>query len=124
MKVAVTSTNPSLDAALDPRFGRCMHFVIVETDDMSFEAVDNAAMSLGGCAGIQAARLMADRGVKVVLTGNCGPNAFQTLKAAGIDLIVGCSGTVSEVVEQFKSGKLKSSDAPNVNVHSGMPGRR
>jgi predicted Fe-Mo cluster-binding NifX family protein len=124
MKVAVTATGPALDAAVDPRFGRCMHFVIVETDDMTFEAVDNAAMSLGGGAGIQAARLMADKGVKVVLTGNCGPNAFQTLKAAGIDVIVGCGGKVSEAVEQFKSGKLSSTDAPNVNVHSGMPGRR
>ena len=123
MKVAVTATGPSLEAAMDPRFGRCSCFVFVDTGDMSFEAVENANTSLGGGAGIQSARLMAEKGAKVVLTGNCGPNAYQTLKAAGIDVIVGCSGTVSEVVERFKSGKLHAAHQPNIAGHSGM-GRR
>ena len=79
MKVAVTATGPSLDAALDPRFGRCPCFVLVETDDMTFETVENGNSSLGGGAGIQSARLMAQKGVKAVLTGNCGPNAHETL---------------------------------------------
>jgi len=124
MKVAVTATGPSLDAAMDPRFGRCSYFVLVETDDMSFEAVENANSSLGGGAGIQSAQLMAQKGAKAVLTGNCGPNAHQTLSAAGIDVVVGCSGTVSEVVERFKSGQLRAASAPNVAGHAGMDGGR
>jgi len=120
MKVAVTATGPALDAALDPRFGRCSCFVLVETDDMRFEAVENASSSLGGGAGIQSAQLMAQKGAKVVLTGNCGPNAHQTLRAAGIDVVVGCSGTVSEAIERFKSGRLRAASAPNVASHSGM----
>jgi len=111
-----------LDAALDPRFGRCSYFVIVEPDDMSFEVVENANSSLGGGAGIQSAQLMARRGVKAVLTGNCGPNAHQTLSAAGIEVVVGCSGTVSEAVQRFTSGQLSAASAPNVASHSGMGG--
>ena len=122
MRIAVTATKPSLEAALDPRFGRCPCFVLVETDDMSFEAISNANMSLGGGAGIQSAQLMAEKGVKAVLTGNCGPNAHQTLTAAGIDVIVGCSGTVSEAVERFKSGQFRTASAPNVASHSGLGG--
>ena len=34
MKVAVTASGPSLDAQVDPRFGRCAYFVFVESDDM------------------------------------------------------------------------------------------
>jgi len=124
MKVAVTATGPSLDAALDPQFGRCSYFVIVESDDMSVEVVENANSSLGGGAGIQSAQLMAQRGVKAVLTGNCGPNAHQTLSAAGIDVVVGCSGTVSEAVQAFTSGQLSAASAPNVASHSGMDGGR
>lgn len=101
MKVAVTATGPSLDAATDPRFGRCAYFVIVETEDMTFEAIENANSSLGGGAGIQSAQLMAQKGAKAVLTGHCGPNAHQTLCAAGIDVVVGCGGIVSEAVERF-----------------------
>jgi predicted Fe-Mo cluster-binding NifX family protein len=122
MKVAVTATGPSLDATLDPRFGRCPCFVLVETSDMTFETVENGNNSLGGGAGIQSARLMAQKGVKAVLTGNCGPNAHETLRAAGIDVVVDCSGTVSEVVGRFTSGQLSAASAPNVASHSGMGG--
>ena len=39
MKIAISSTGPDLDAQVDPRFGRCEYFLIVELDDMSFEAL-------------------------------------------------------------------------------------
>jgi predicted Fe-Mo cluster-binding NifX family protein len=124
MKVAVSAVGSTLDAAVDPRFGRCTTFVLVETGDMSFEAVENESCRLCGGAGIQCALLMAQRDVKAVLTGDCGPNAHQTLKAAGIAVVLGCNGTVSEVVEQFKSGQLIPASAPNVPSHSGGGGRR
>ncbi|MGC9455195.1 MAG: NifB/NifX family molybdenum-iron cluster-binding protein [Phycisphaerae bacterium] len=120
MKVAVTATGPDLDARVDPRFGRCPYFVIVETDDLSFEAIENPNLELGGGAGIQSAQLMANRGVRHVLTGNCGPNAHQTLAAAGVGVIVGCSGSVRELVEQYKAGGFNAADQPNVSSHFGM----
>ena len=119
MKVAITSMGPSLDAALDPRFGRCSYFALVETDDMSFEAVENPNMLLGGGAGIQSAQFVATKDVKFVLTGNCGPNAYKTLSAADITVVTGCSGTVADVVGRFKAGKLKSANEPNVESHFG-----
>jgi predicted Fe-Mo cluster-binding NifX family protein len=120
MKVAVTAVEPRLDAQVDPRFGRCPCFLIVETDDLSFEAVGNANQGLGQGAGIQSARFMAERGVQCVLTGNCGPNAHQALSAAGISIVVGCAGTVRQVVEQFKAGQLKPAATANVPGHSGL----
>jgi predicted Fe-Mo cluster-binding NifX family protein len=122
MRVATTATGSTLSATVDPRFGRCSTFVLVETDDMSVEAVDNGSGSLAGGAGIQAAQLLARHGARAVLTGNCGPNAHQTLSAAGIDVYVGCSGTVSEVVERFKSGQLRAATGPTVPGHAGMGG--
>jgi predicted Fe-Mo cluster-binding NifX family protein len=95
---------------------------LVETDDMSFEVIGNESGSLGGGAGIQAAQLMAQQGVRAVLTGNCGPNAHRTLTVAGVDVFVGCSGTVSEAVERFRSGRLRAAAAPNVARHGGMGG--
>ncbi len=123
MRVAVTSSGPSLESTLDPRFGRCAWFVLVDTDTMVAEAVRNPHESLGGGAGIQSAQLMAQRAVKFVLTGNCGPNAHQTLGAAGIGVILGCTGTVRGSVERFNAGELTAASAPNVASHAGMPGK-
>lgn len=122
MKIAVTATGKTLDSSVDPRFGRCPCFLIVETDDLGLEVVDNPNVTLGGGAGIQSAQLMADRGVTHVLTGNCGPNAHQTLSAAGVAVIVGCSGSVRQVIEQFKAGRLAPVGEPNVASHFGMGG--
>ncbi|MDY7010118.1 MAG: NifB/NifX family molybdenum-iron cluster-binding protein [Planctomycetota bacterium] len=122
MKITVTATGPDIGAAVDPRFGRCPYFLIVDTDTMKFEAVENPNLSLGGGAGIQSAQLMAGKGVQFVLTGNCGPNAYQTLSAAGIEVIIGCSGTAADVVEQFKAGQLNATGQPNVASKFGAAG--
>jgi len=120
MKVAVTSRGKTLDDQVDPRFGRCANFVIVETDDMSFEAIENSNAAAGSGAGVQSAQLIAEKDAKVVLTGNCGPNAFQTLEAVGIEVVVGAGGTVREAVEQYKAGNVSPTDGPNVESHAGM----
>ncbi len=106
MRIAITATGPDLEANVEPRFGRCPYFLVVETDDLSFEAIENPNLAMGGGAGIQSAQLMAEKGVKHVLTANCGPNANQTLNAASIAVSVGCSGAVREAIEQFKAGRF------------------
>ncbi len=120
MKVVVSSTGKDLDAQIDPRFGRCAYFIIVDTDTMAYEVFDNGNMALGGGAGIQSAQFVASKGAKVAITGNCGPNAVRTLSAAGVELIVGQSGSVRRAVDDYKAGNLKTTDAPNVSDHYGM----
>ena len=120
MKVAITSRGTTFDDKVDPRFGRCANFAIVDTDDMSLETVENSNAAAGGGAGIQSAQLIADKGVETVLTGNCGPNAFRTLEAAGIAVVVGATGTVQEAVDAYKAGALSATGGPNVDSHAGM----
>ncbi len=38
MRIAVTSTGPTLDDQVEARFGRCSYFLIVDTDSMEVEA--------------------------------------------------------------------------------------
>ena len=120
MKIAVTSKSNNLESEIDPRFGRCSYFLIVDTDTMSFEPLSNESAMASGGAGIQAAQNVAKTGAEVVVTGNMGPNAFQTLSAAGIKVFIGANGTVKEAVEKYKKGELKEAEAPNVGSHSGM----
>lgn len=111
-----------MDAQVEVRFGRAPYYIIVDTDTMAHEAIENPNVSAGGGAGIQSAQLIAERDVKFVLTGNCGPNAFNVFGAVGVQIIVGVTGTVLQAVEQFKSGALAATDRPNVESHFGMGG--
>ncbi len=120
MKIAVTSTGRSPDDNVEARFGRCPYFLIIDTDTMQCEAIENPNIALGGGAGIQSAQLMSEKGVTTVLTGNCGPNAFNVFGQAGIQVVVGVSGPVRNAVEQFKTGALSSASEPNVDSHFGM----
>ena len=119
MKIAISAAGQDLDAQLDPRFGRCQAFLIVDADTMEFEAVANTAATQGGGAGIAAAQMIADKGVEAVLTGNCGPNAFSVLDKAGIKVLTGVTGTIKEAVASYKAGKLQPSTQANVDAHSG-----
>jgi len=120
MKIAVSATGPGLDAQVDPRFGRCQYFVIIDPDTMEFEDVDNAAALSAGGAGIATAQMIAGKGVTAVLTGNCGPNAHQVLSSTGIQIITGVSGKIREAIQGYKSGKFQASAQPNVADHFGM----
>lgn len=122
MKICITSQGNTLDSQVDPRFGRCAYFILVDTETMKFESIDNAQVQAAGGAGVQSGQLMAEKEVKAVLTGNAGPNAYQTLRAAGIEVITGVSGTVQEVIEKYKEGNLTAAEGPNVESHFGIKG--
>ena len=120
MKICVTSQKGDLEAEVDPRFGRCQYFVIVDTDTLEFEAVQNSNISGMGGVGVQSGQFVSEKGVKAVLTGNVGPNAFQTLKAADIEIVTGVTGTVKEAVQKYKEGGFKTVEGPNVDSKAGM----
>ena len=66
---------------------------------------------------MQSAQLVAGSKVEAVLTGNCGPKAFQALETAGIKVFVGIKGPVRQAVERYKAGMLSSAARPNVERH-------
>ncbi len=118
MKIAVTSKGEQLSSEVDPRFGRAPYIIIVDTETMDFEAVNNSTnVNAFKGAGIQAATMVADKGAEVLLTGYCGPNAFKTVSAAGLKVVDDIAGTVEEVVAKFKSGDVTYSEAPNTEGH-------
>jgi len=120
MKIAVTSTGKTLDSQVDPRFGRAAYFIIIDTETMDFSVIENENVAAAGGAGITSAKVVIDTGAEDVLTGNCGPNAERTLSAAGLKLYTRVTGTVTEAVEFFKSGKLTEATGPNVEPSFGM----
>lgn len=118
MKIAVSASGPSLEATVDPRFGRAPYLLIVDPDTLEFKAVANQInLQAAQGAGIQTAALVARYQPAAVLTGHCGPKAFQTLQSAGIQVIVEVSGPVRQAVERYKTGQLTPARGPNVTSH-------
>lgn len=122
MKIAISATGSTLDSEVDPRFGRCRYFIIADTETLQFEAVENTGVVASGGAGISAAQMVASRGVKAVLTGNCGPNAYEVLSSTGIEVITGVYGKVKDAIEAYKKGEYRASLQPNVPGHFGTGG--
>ncbi len=118
MKIIVTTSGETLESPVDPRFGRADRFILYDDETDAFEVVDNSTnRDLQQGAGIQAAGLVAELGAKCLITGHCGPKAFQTLEAAGIQIYVGAKGTVGEAIDRFKAGELESASGPNAEGH-------
>ena len=120
MKIAVTANGRGLDAPSSPVFGRCQWYVLVDTKTMEAESAANPALAASGGAGIQAAQYIAGLGVQAVVTGNVGPNAYQVLNAAGIDVYLYPEGIVRQAVEAFQAGQLPSASGATAPSHAGL----
>jgi len=115
MKIAVTSKGVELDSEVDPRFGRAAYILVVDSETLSFEALNNQEnVNAFKGAGIQAAKMVSEKGADVLLTGYCGPNAFTAMKAAKVGVANDATGTVREAVAAYGAGKLPLAEDANV----------
>jgi len=118
MKIAVSAAGKDLASKIDPRFGRAAYFIVVDSETMAFQVVNNSqSLDLPQGAGIQAGQTIVQNRVDVLITGNCGPKAFQVLQNAGVEIVTGAGGTVKDAILQYKDGKLKPAENPNVEGH-------
>lgn len=118
MRVAVTTQGTSLDAEVDPRFGRARNFLLVETMTMKSQVIQNAqSLNLPQGAGIQAAQNILQHLPEVILTGNCGPKAFRVLEAAKVRVVVGVKGKIADAVRDYLEGKYAPATGANVDGH-------
>jgi predicted Fe-Mo cluster-binding NifX family protein len=122
MKIMITATKDNLDAPIDPRFGRCHYFIVVDPDTLEYDVKKNLQKNATGGAGVQAAQSVAQAQVDAVITGSVGPNAFETLQAAHIKIFTGASGTVKNAIDEFKKGALQETNTSTVQSHHGMGG--
>jgi predicted Fe-Mo cluster-binding NifX family protein len=118
MKIIFTTSGWGEEAPLDPRFGRAAGFLLYDSDDRSFQPIDNIEGADSGLgAGIQAAERVAKAGADVVVTGHCGPKAFRVLHAAGVKVFNTEAATVADALDLFRAGRLVEATEPDVDGH-------
>ena len=109
MKIAISSTDKNIESNVSDVFGRCPYFIIAEIENQKIEkteAIKNESTDQMSGAGISTAQLMAEKDVKVIITGNVGPRALDVLNQFNIEIYSG-EGVVKEVLQEFIDGKLK-----------------
>ena len=114
MKLVISITGNNLESPFDPRFGRAAAFCLVDRETGEWSSHENPALSASGGAGVQAAQFIAKLGAKAVVSGAYGPNAFDTLSPAGIEMYLAPTGetlTAADVLALFKAGKLSKAEA-------------
>jgi len=119
MEICITATGNNLDTALDPRFGRAMYFLIVDDKGKLIKVIKNTGVQAMRGAGITAAQIVAEEKVKIVITGNIGPNASMVLSGAKIKVFIGNPQmSAKDVFQEYKKGKLQEA----ADVISDRPG--
>ena len=120
MKVAVPSKGRSVDSEIETRFSGSPFLVVVDTETGDVKAFENPGASAKDAACVDTVEFLAGKGVKAVLTGNVGHNAFVTLQDATIRIYLGATGTVRSAVENFKKRRLSRAKEPSVGFREGF----
>jgi predicted Fe-Mo cluster-binding NifX family protein len=109
MKIAISAKGKNLEDTISEVFARAPYFIIAEIENgkiKSFEAIENEAGGRAGGAGIFAAKMMAEKNVKALITKNIGPRAFEVLKQFNIEVYQG-EGEIKKAIEEFIQKKLE-----------------
>jgi len=105
MKVAISTDGDSVSA----HFGRCPFFTIVDIEGDNVKAKE-IADNPGHHPGV-IPQFLNEKGVKAIIAGGMGQNAVGFFDEFGIQVIVGISGKVNDVIEHLRKGTLAGGES-------------
>jgi predicted Fe-Mo cluster-binding NifX family protein/predicted DNA-binding protein (UPF0251 family) len=118
MKIAITSTDGTMEGMVDERFGRARKIIVYDVGTDNFEVAENSTqMNLAQGAGIQAAQNVVNLGVGTVISGHLGPKAFQVLQVAGVEAYSAVNMTVANAIKNYREGSLNKLAGADVQGH-------
>jgi len=103
MKIAM----PHNEGRVNERFGSSKEFIIVETENGAIKSkkvlYNETETNYGGLV-----QSLKAEGVEVVVAGGIGRPMAEALHYTGFNVIMGITGDVEKVVEEFLAGQLVS----------------
>ena len=107
MKILISALGKESKDLLDSRFGRCDYFQVFNTETNEYKVLENEGVKSSQGAGIAASQQVIDEGVDVVITGKLGPNAFNILNDANLELYSCSEISIEDAIKSYKEGKLE-----------------
>ncbi|MCE5196168.1 MAG: NifB/NifX family molybdenum-iron cluster-binding protein [Negativicutes bacterium] len=117
MKIAIPVESKGIESDVCPSYGRAPFFLFYNTLTKESYYLDNSAVASQGGAGIRAAQVLADHGVKALLTPRCGENAKEVLQKAEIFVYKTIPGTAKQNIDAYLAGQLISLSDFHPSLH-------
>jgi len=109
MKICIpTMGENGLDNQVGEHFGRVPTYTIVDLDTNEVKVIPNTSEHMGGQG--YPPEIMAKEGVNAMVCRGLGRRAIMMFEELGIDVYIGASGTVKDVIEAFKQDRLQKAN--------------
>ena len=117
MKIAIPIEKKSLKSNINDSLGRTPYLLIYSTVTKEYEILDNRAVVEQGGAGIRVAQVIADNGVKSVITKRCGENADKFFRKSEVFVYQAKEGNAEENIAYLLDNKLALLKEYHTNFH-------
>lgn len=99
-----------------PHFGHCEEFTLYDTNTKTLKSVPNPGHQPGVLPGF-----LKKLGAELIIAGGMGAKAQELFAQQGIEIIVGTSGSIEDVIARFEKGELVSSgEVCSEHAHAGQ----
>ena len=117
MIIAIPAEDKSIDANIYESFGRTPYILLYNTITKESEFLDNRAVVAQGGAGVRVSQVVADNGIKALITLRCGENAEKALSSAEVLIYKAIQGTLKQNIEKFIAEELYLLDVFHEGFH-------
>lgn len=106
MIIGIPVNKNSMNSNISNNFGRTNFFLIYDDKKDESTFLDNTAKNSQGGAGIEAAQILVDKNIDIVITPRCGKNAAEVLKSDYIKIYKSEDNSIKENLKKLKENKL------------------
>lgn len=105
MRIAISTDGDFVS----PHFGRCPSFTIVDIDEGKLVKKD--IVTNPGHQPSFLPQFLREKGVNAIVAGGMGQRAIGLFSEQGIEMVVGISGSVDEIINKILNGTLEGGES-------------
>jgi len=107
MIIALPTVDKTENTKVSEHFGRSNCFFFYDTDQKTFEVIENKNKDGQGGVGIKSSEFILDKNTDVLITPRLGEKALRVIKDSGVTIMKTVDKTALENIELYFKGELE-----------------